>query len=189
MNIFDLIKQRRTVRKFKIMRLDKAQIEKYIDAARLAPSAMNMQPIKYAAVLSTEKVEEIFPLTRWAGYVPEYNPTKSEIPAAFVAVCIDGSLKSNYSEFDMGAAIENMILAALGDGVGACVLGAIDKPKITEILELPQNLSLCYLVALGYSAEKQTEVPMKDGNIKYYIERDTVCVPKRSLEEVLIKTI
>ncbi len=189
MSIYDLITKRRTVRKYQNKPMKREQIRKYINAARVAPSAMNMQPVKYISVLSKEKVAQVFACTRWAGYLPEYNPNQSDIPSAFVAVCTDSSLKSAFCEFDMGAAVENLILSALEDGVGACILGAIDKPKITELLSLPENLTLCYLVALGYSAEKQRSVEMENGNIKYYLENGEICVPKRSIDEVLIKEL
>ncbi len=189
MSFFELIKSRRTVRKFIDRAITKEQLTKYIDAARVAPSAMNMQPVRFVGVINDEKIKEIYPYTRWGGYLPEYKPEIEDRPAAFVAVCINKDSNSVYSEFDMGLACENLILSALEDGIGACILGAIDRPKITEILEIPESLKLCYLIGLGYSKDTQKEVAMKDGNNKYYIENGEICVPKRSMNEVLIDII
>jgi len=85
--------------------------------------------------------------------------------------------------------VENIILSALEDGVGACWMGAIDRPKISEILNLPENLILSCVVALGFSAETPQEVEIKDDDIKYYLENGTLCVPKRNESEVLIDIV
>ena len=190
MNIYDLIVRRRTVRKFNQKSLKREQIEKYINAARLAPSAANRQPLKYVAVIEENTVSKVFENVKWAGYLaPDYNPKENERPTAFIVVCVDTNISKSGYEMDIGAAVENVILSALEDGVGACFMGAIDKPKISEICKLPKNLTLSCVIALGYSAETPKEVKMVDGNVKYYLENDTLCVPKRDMEEVLINII
>lgn len=191
MDFFDLIKSRRTIRKFKNESLSAEQLARYIDAARVAPSAANMQPLKYIAVASREMAEKVFPLVKWAGYLNgEYNPKDGEHPTAFIAVCADHSVRQGGYEVDMGAAVENLILAALADGVGACWMGAIDYQKISELLKIPENLKLLCVVALGYPAETPEEVGVEDNSIKYYIgENENLQVPKRSLDDVLLKTL
>ena len=59
MSIYDLILNRRTIRKFEQKPITDEMIKKYINAARLAPSAANRQPLKYIGVVSEEKVELI----------------------------------------------------------------------------------------------------------------------------------
>ena len=91
---------------------------------------------------------------------------------------------------DIGAAVENLILAALSDGVGACWMGSIDRPKIGELLHLPEYLTLSCVVALGYPEEDPKEVAVREDNIRYYLdETDTLCVPKRALTDVLIEIV
>ena len=67
MNIYEFIKSRRTIRKFRQDELSVEQLNKYIDAARVAPSAANIQPLKYVVVKSREMSEKMFPLVKWAG--------------------------------------------------------------------------------------------------------------------------
>ena len=191
MNINDILKSRRTIRKFKQTPLSEAQLMQYIDAARLAPSAANLQPLKYVAINSVEMVEKIFPLVKWAAYIaPEYNPKKDERPVAYIAVCADTSIRQAGYDIDVGAAVENLIISALSDGVGACWMGAIDRPKISELLDLPQNMGLSCVIALGYPLEEPKEVKITDDSIKYYLGEDgTLCVPKRSLKDVMIKIV
>ena len=143
MDFLEFIKSRRTIRKFKDEPLTAEQLKRYIDAARVAPSAANIQPLKYIAVASPDMSEKIFPLVKWAGYLAgEYNPKDGEHPTAYIAVCADTSIRQSGYDVDMGAAVENMILAALADGVGACWMGSIDHEKISELLEIPDNLKL-----------------------------------------------
>lgn len=190
MNILDAIFSRRTIRKFKQTPLTKEQLAGYINAARVAPSAANLQPLRYVAVQSREMAEKMFELVKWAGYLaPDYNPKEGERPVAYIAVCSDTENRSGCVEQDLGAAVENIILAALADGVGACWMGSVNFPKATELLTLPDNMKLECVVALGYPDETPKEVGVEE-SIKYYVdETGTLCVPKQSLDTVLLKTV
>ncbi len=190
MNISEAIKGRRTIRKFSQTPLSKEQLAKYIDAARLAPSAANLQPLRYVAVQSREMADKMFELVKWAGYLaPAYNPKEGERPTAYIAVCSDKNNSSGWVAADLGAAVENMILEALSDGVGACWIASVNRPEATKLLALPDDIYLECVVALGYPAETPKEVTITDG-IKYYVdETGTLCVPKQSLDDVLLKTV
>lgn len=190
MNLTEAICSRRTIRKFKQTPLTKEQLTSYINAARLAPSAANLQPLRYVAIASREMAEKMFALVKWAGYLaPDYNPKEGERPVAYIAVCADNQNNSHWTDQDIGAAVTNMILAALDDGVGACWIGSVDVPEATRLLKLPDDVTLRCVVALGYPAETPKEVPVCD-NIKYYVdETGTLCVPKRDMKTVLLKTL
>ena len=190
MTINEIIKNRRTIRKFKQTPLYIEQIESYIDAARVAPSAANLQPLKYVAVCRKEMVDKIFPLLKWAGYLaPAYNPEEGERPVAYVIVCADTHIRKEGFGEDVGAAVENMILSALCDGVGSCWLGSIDRMALKELLQLPDNFIISSVIALGYPAESPKEAQVQDESIKYYLEDGTLNVPKRSLEDVIFKSL
>ena len=191
MDLNTLIKSRRTIRKFRQERLSVSLLENFIDAARVAPSGSNIQPLKYIVVQSEEMTQKLFPLVRWAGYLaPNYNPSEEERPTAYIAVCADLSLRKEGYEPDMGAAVENLILSAFSNGVGACWMKAIDYEKISELLNLEKNLKLLCIVALGYPDESPQETEMKESDVKYYIGEDgELHVPKRTLAEVLVKMV
>ena len=75
-------------------------------------------------------------------------------------------------------------------GVGSCIMGAIDRPALTKLLALPEKMRLCCMVALGYPTHKSHLVEMQNGSVKYYLdETGDYCVPKRGMDEVLIKTV
>lgn len=190
MEFKDIIRLRRTIRKFKQIPIKREQLESYIDFARVAPSAANMQPLKYICVHSKDMVDKVFPLLKWAGYLAgEYNPKPDEKPTAYIVVCGDSNIRKDGYDMDVGAAVENIILSALCDGVGSCWLASVDREKLIEILDIPENFAVSCVVALGYPAEKPCEVDVQNGDIKYYLNNDTLCVPKRSLKEALIKTV
>lgn len=190
MNISEAIKNRRTIRKFMQTPLTKEQLTRYVDAARLAPSAANLQPLKYAIIQSQEMADKMFELVKWAGYLaPDYNPKEGERPVAYIAVCSDKNNRSNWVAVDMGAAVENIILEALSDGVGACWIASVNVPEATKLLSLPEDIKLECVVALGYPAEEPKEVSITS-DIKYYVdETGTLCVPKQSLDDAILKTV
>jgi len=191
MNIYELIKNRRTIRKFKQTPISEEQILRFIDAARVAPSGANLQPLKYIAVNTKEMTERLFPLVKWAAYLaPDYIPKEGEKPTAYIAVFSDLSIRKSGFEADMGAAVENLILAAFSEGVGSCWMGSVDFDKAAALLNPGKDLKLLCVVALGYPAESPEETAAEDGDIKYFLDESGVLnVPKRDLKEILIKTL
>ncbi len=69
MKVYEAATQRRTIRKFKQQPIERTLLEKYVDAARLAPSASNMQPLKYVIVDEPVKVKQVFENVKWAAYI------------------------------------------------------------------------------------------------------------------------
>lgn len=188
MAVKELAKNRRTIRKFSQKEISASLLESYVEIARLSPSGANLQPLKYGIVQSPEKVSAVFPYTKWAGYLGgSYTPNEQERPVAFVAVMKDTRIPSTMAEFDAGAAVMAINLAAEEDGIGCCIMGAIDRENICRILDIPQELELMYLIALGYKQEFPTYVDMEQDDVKYFVENGTLTVPKRTLSEVLMK--
>lgn len=189
MTVFEAIKTRRTIRKFKQTPIGCEMLMKYIDAARVAPSAANIQPLKYAVVNNPETNEKVFELLKWAGYLKgEYDPKDGERPTAYIVVCVDTDIREKGYGEDVGAAVQNLILAALEDGVGACWIGSVDRPALAQLLDLPEKYVISSVIALGYPAEEPKEAEVLNGDIKYYLEEGQLQVPKRSVDEVLIAT-
>lgn len=188
MTVNQAVFSRRTIRKFEQKPLSGELLKKYIDAARVAPSAANLQPLKYVSVSSHEMTDKVFDTLKWAGYLKgEYTPKEDERPTGYIVVCVDNNLsKANY-DMDVGAAVENIILSALSDGVGACWLGSVERPKLKRLLDLPGYLEISCVVALGYPLEQPKEVKMQDGDVKYYLDGGILNVPKRDLGEIILK--
>lgn len=187
MNTLNAIKSRRTTRKFKQTQLSHNDIYDLIDAARVAPTGANLQSLKYMIVADKDVREKMFPHIKYAGYIPDWNPTFEECPPVFIVVLNDTSIKpTDKCEVDCGSAIMSMCLAATEKGIGSCWLGAISRPELKAVLNLDDKYDIPYLLGLGYPDQDAKEVEMTD-SIKYYFDDNgTVCVPKRSMEEILI---
>ncbi len=188
MNVREAIERRRTIRKFQQTEIDSATLHELIDCARLAAYGANMQPLKFMAVNTEDKVSAIFPFIKWAGYLPDGAPKDGEKPTAYIAILGDTEIKKNAAfETDAGAAVTNMMLRAAELELGTCWLGAIDREKISAELNLAENLKLLYLLAVGVPMQESRTCEMENGNVKYFEdENGTINVPKRSLEEIIV---
>ncbi len=183
MSVYELILNRRTIRKFEQKPISEENLEKMVNAARVAPSGANLQPLKYIAVKSSKMCDKIFPLTKYAGYLEDGAPKEGERPVAYIIVLEDENIRKG-AALDAGAAIENIILTALEEGIASCWVGSVDRDKLAELLNLPENLVINSVVALGYPAQ-QSMVAELESDIKYYLdEQGTLHVPKRSMEEI-----
>ena len=187
MNIYDAIKQRRTIRKFTQQPVDTQLLMKFVDAARVCPSAANIQPLRYKIVNDPITCDSIFPCLRWAGYLPNGTPEKNERPTAYIVVTQDMSVKPTESSYDAGAAMMAMTLCAQEEGIGHCWIGSIDRKQLASVLDLPENLQIILVLALGYGAQESVEDTVNNGNIRYRLDSDNILhVPKLSLEDILL---
>ncbi len=186
MNVYDAIQKRRSIRKFRQEPILQEDLRKLVDCARMAAYPMNLQPLKFMVIDQAADLEQVFPCTRWAGYLENGYPQKGEQPVAYILMLGDTTIKKN-SDFQVetGAAGATVTLAATEQGIASCWLGAINREKIREIFQIPEHLTILDLIALGYPSQKSRAVPMENDDFKYYMREDVLQVPKRGLEEVL----
>ena len=127
---------------------------------------------------------KVFQATRWAGYLPDWGPSTDEAPQAYVAILLDTNISKSPGH-DAGIAAMSISMVAFDEGLGSCMLGSIDRPKLREVLKVPEHLEILLLVALGYPAEQPTIDEVEEG-IRYWLDEEgRLHVPKRSLDEVL----
>lgn len=187
MGIYETIISRRTIRKFDQKKIDSEILKKIVNAGRLAPSAANLQPLEYLIIDEKDLKEKVFPNLAWAGYIkPEGDPGKGEEPTAYIIILADRKINPA-PERDIGASVENMNLAAEEEGMGCCWIGAFKKKEISNIINVPENLSVELVLALGYPSEESVPEDIEKGSsIKYYKDSSgTLHVPKRKLDDVL----
>ena len=186
MSLYDLIISRRSIRQFKQEPVSRYILQKFINASRLAPSAANRQPLEFVVVDEEKIRKEVFTCLKWAAYIaPEGNPKPGHEPVAYIVVLVNSEIREKGFEWDVGAAIENMILAALEKGIGSCWLLSVDREKLREILNIPENYKIDSVLALGYPDENPVIEDMKD-SIKYWKDQaGQLHVPKRKLEDVI----
>jgi nitroreductase len=180
-----MIAARRTIRRFKPDPVPRELLERLVDAGRLAPSAANLQPLEFIVVDGAGPRAEVFPCLKWAAYIaPAGDPKPGEEPAAYVVTLANTEIREKMFEYDVGAAMENMILTALEEGVGSCWMLSIDRDKLQAILGVPEHYRIDSVLALGYPAEEPTLEVMGE-SYRYWKDADgRLHVPKRARASV-----
>lgn len=191
MELMQLLKTRRTYRRFLQKEINQDIVDDILTAARLASSSRNTQPISYVVIRDRDKVKEVFQHTRWAGYLPpeQGQPKEGEEPVLFIAVIENTDIYKECGT-DAGLAISNMTLAAWNHGVGSCMIGACNKPLLSEMFGLTENQKLHTVVAFGYPSHVShivdIENPEDPDAVKYYLdENGDYVVPKRKLSDIV----
>lgn len=163
-------------------------LSKLIELARLTPSAANFQPLKYYISNKAEINNRIFPYIAWARALKEWGgPKEGERPSAYVIICLDTAI-SKTSNCDHGIAAQTILLGAVEYGLGGCMIGSFNKPKVAEEFSLPEGIEPILIIALGKPAEKIVleEVNEQNGSTEYYRDADDIHhVPKRKLKDIL----
>lgn len=185
-SFYDVIAGRRTIRSFKPEPVAGELLERLVNVGRLAPSAANLQPLEFVVVDETELKAEVFPCLKWAAYIaPAGDPGPGEEPAAYIVTLANTKVREKMFEYDVGAAMENMILAALAEGVGSCWLLSIDRDKLRAVLGVPEDYRVDSVLALGYPAEEPAAEVMGE-SCRYWKDADgRLHVPKRALASVI----
>jgi nitroreductase len=186
----DLVLRSRSIRRFKeSSSVSLKSLRELVDLARLTPSGANLQPLKY--VISKDKAlnEKIFSTLAWAGYLKEWDgPTPGERPAAYVVILGDKKVSTSFG-CDHGVAAQTICLGAAEMGLGACIIGSIERAELLHVLELSgDRYEILLVIALGRPRERiELEPVSEEGSIEYYRDENEVHhVPKRRLEDVLI---
>jgi nitroreductase len=147
---------------------------------------MNRQPLKYIIVNDPQLLLSVFNTLTWARNIPGYKHAPFEVPKAFIVILLDTEIREQAGN-DPGIAAMSISMVAYEAGIGSCILGSVDRPKLQEILTIPNHLQILLVVALGYPREKSKAVELKDGDTKYWFDSGGVLnVPKRKLEDIVV---
>ena len=154
MGIIEIIKSRRSIRKYKPDDIPYEIIIELIDAARWAPSSGNLQNWYFIIVKDPEKKNKLCESAFGQRFVRE--------APVVIAVCSDPRKveyiygergKKLYSIQNVAAAIENLLLAATEKGLGTCWVGAFKEDEVKKVLEVPEYIEIHALITLGYPDE------------------------------------
>jgi nitroreductase len=189
MNIEEIIYKRRTIRRFKQDPISVDTLKKLVDFARVAPMASNIQGLEFIIIKDVEERKKVFPLVNWAGSLPkdQRTPESGREPTAYIVVLANTKIKKSFVDFDVGAAVENILLGAISFGIGTCWMASINARKIREIYEIPEHYDIKQVISLGYPDEESVMEPFKD-SFKYWKDQDgKMHIPKRGLKDVIFK--
>ncbi len=167
MDILEAIYTRRSIRKFTGQVINNDDLNKVLKAGFSAPSAHNIRPWHFIVVKDQEKLKEIAEIHPYAKMLPR--------AACGIIVCGDQKMqnKLGFLVEDCSAAIENMLLAAHGIGLGAVWCGLHPIPDregpMVNLLNLPANIIPVGMVVVGYPAEDKRTIDRYEKN-KIHIE-------------------
>ena len=155
MEFSELVLKRQSDRKYAPKRVDREDIERCLEAARMAPSACNSQPWKFVVVDDRAKLAELseaaigLGMNRFTVQVPVLVAVVQE-PMNMSAKA--GSLAKNkdYSMMDLGMAVENFCLQAAELGLGTCIMGWFDEKRVKKVLGVPRTRRVQLLIAVGH---------------------------------------
>jgi nitroreductase len=172
MDIFQVIENRRSIRKYKDTPVERGKIDCVLDAARLAPSWKNMQCWRFLVLTGMEKREALL------AAFPDDNPGKRAIASApvVIVVCADPAQSGvengiDYFVADTAIAFEHLCLAAHALGLGSCWMGLYDEAVIREALGIPAGVRVVGITPLGYPDQEPKPRPRKElGEIAYFNE-------------------
>jgi len=186
MEVYEAIIGRRSIRRFKQWPISREFLRKLVNAARLAPSALNLQPCEYIIVDHPKILDDVFSALGWASYIaPEGNPREGERPVAYIVVLVNTKKRETGGEVDAAAAIENILLAAYAEGVGTCWVGSVNRERLRGILGIPERCRIDSVIALGYIADVPVTEEMKDSARYWKDEKGMLHVPKRNVQDIL----
>jgi nitroreductase len=189
MDIEEAIYKRRTIRRFKQENIPIEILKKLIDFARVAPSGSNVQGIEYIIVHKPEIREQLFPLVQWASSLPrgERTPETWRTPTAYIIVLLNTNIKKSYYEFDIGAAVENILLGVVKYRLGACWMGSINANKIRNLFDIPEFYQITHVISLGYPDEESIIESYNESFTYWKDDEGVMHVPKKRLDDIIFK--
>ena len=186
----ELVLRNRSYRRFdQSARISPSTLRELVDLMRLTPSGRNVQPLKYILVTREEMCAQVYPQLGWAGYLKDWDgPQEGERPAAYVVVLGDTTIAASFG-VDPGIAVQTLLLGAVEQGLGGCIIATVRRKELAALLEIPPQYEILYVVALGKPVEDVVVEPLgADGNIQYWRdEQQTHHVPKRGLPDLIIR--
>jgi nitroreductase len=148
METWDAIRARRNVREYEARPLERAQLERILEAGRRAPSSSNEQHWDFVVVTDRAQLQELSKVWRAA-----WHTANSAATIALVAPLSDRAYERDSIQYDLGQATMSMMLAAADLGIGSGHAAVTDQGLARSILHLPADRFCAWLVALGWPAD------------------------------------
>jgi nitroreductase len=157
----DLVRKRRSIRRYKSDPVPEQHLKSILEAARLAPSWGNHQCWRYIIVTEQDIKQRLAEAgEEWVSEAP-----------VIIVVCADPKASGHkpgmdYFMLDVGISFEHLILAATNLGLGTCWIGGFDEKIAREALGVPDGIRVVAYTAIGYPDIKKGEVfarkPLRD---------------------------
>lgn len=153
MALLDIIHRRYSCRAYQDRPIEQQKLDAVFEAARLAPSAKNTQDWRFVVVTDVQTKRQVAAITN--------RPAVFEKAGAIIVACSN----SNYvmqcgqaiAPIDVAIALEHIALQAAELGLGTCWIGSFDPAQVRQILNIPAEITIIELMALGYPADSKPE--------------------------------
>jgi nitroreductase len=152
MEFYEVIKERKSVRKYKPDPIPDDVLHRILETGRIAPSAKNIQPWHFVVVKNPEIKEMVAEACRGQRFMAEAPVIICGCALEDIAWGRMGGYMSSFA-VDLAIAMEHMILAAANEGLGTCWIGAFVEKDVKKILGIPDNVRVVALTPVGYPAE------------------------------------
>ncbi|MEW6276964.1 MAG: nitroreductase family protein [Bacillota bacterium] len=151
MDFFEVLANRRSIRRYKETPVEKEKLLNVLEAARLSPTWENKQCWRLIVVTTPVQKEKLLEA------IPDSNPGKKGVASAPVVVVLcanpgDSGVRENqqYYLVDCGIVFEHLFLAACAQGLGTCWIGVFDERLIKKSFGIPEPWRVVAITPLGY---------------------------------------
>lgn len=189
MDLRQLIEKTRTYRRFdEKHEIPRETLVSLVDLARISASGANRQPLKYILVTDPAMRADVYPCLAWAGYLTTWEgPDPAERPTAYIVILGDKEISDSFG-VDHGIAAQSIMLGASEAGLGGCIIASVKKEKLRTALDIPRDLEVLLVLALGKPVEKVVLENIQNNDVKYWRDEKRVHhVPKRTIDEIILR--
>jgi nitroreductase len=192
MNVYEAVMKRRSIRRFKDKAVPHEALEKCIDAARLAPSGRNQQLCEFIVINDARVLPGIFENIGGSAKLPpdKGGPRPEQAPKAYTIILINKTREGDANRrrvtlIDVGLAAENIMLAALEQGIGSCPILMFNEADIKILLEITEGYDIALVIAMGYPDESPVADVTTDSVNIWVDDKGVRHVPKRKLADII----
>jgi nitroreductase len=162
LTVLDVIRRRRSIRKYRPSEIPREHLLEILEAGRLAPSAGNRQPWRFIVVRDPDQRRRLAEAARGQMFIAD--------AAAVLVAIADPEASPRWCEKDVMIAMENMVLAATELGYGSCYVGAFEEEGVKSLLKIPDGLRVVALLPIGVPDEAPPQRPRKGLNEVFFGE-------------------
>jgi nitroreductase len=149
MTVLDAIRKRYSCRAYQDRPVEREKLEQILEAARLAPSAKNLQDWRFVVVTDRETKRKLAQAAN--------NQTFLQGAGAIIVACTvsDEVMRCGQAvgPIDVAIALEHIALQAAESGLATCWIGSFYLEKVRPIVGIPENVAIIELMAVGYPAD------------------------------------
>ncbi|MFX0092472.1 MAG: nitroreductase family protein [Candidatus Hodarchaeota archaeon] len=169
MEFLEVIKTRRSIRKYLETPVPDESLQRILDVGRIAPSAANKQPWHF--ILIKDKTQQL-------KIKPAYDREWLQNAPVILIVCVDinkGWTRADgreYSTVDAAITMHSMILAAANEGLGTCWIANFKELELKKVLNIPENITPIAMTPIGYPDSEEKLRPFERKTLKEILHEE-----------------